>query len=44
MPVALAIAIGIATRNYWNILLTNYDSQTGEYLPLIKLNDVSYHV
>lgn len=44
MPVALAIAIGIATRNYWNILLTNYDSQTRQYRPLIKLNDVSYYV
>lgn len=44
MPVALAIAIGIATRNYWNVLLTNYHSETGAYRPLMKLNEVDYHV
>lgn len=42
IPVALAIAIGIATQNYWNILLTNYDSKTSSYQPLVKLNQIHY--
>ena len=42
MPVTLAIAVGMTTQHFWNILLTNYDSQTGSYQDLIKMNDVIY--
>lgn len=43
MPYTLAIAVGIATQNYWNIMLTNYDSKTSSYQDLIKLNDIRYY-
>lgn len=43
MPVSLAIAVGMTTQHFWNILLTNYDSQTGGYKNLIKMNEVIYH-
>ena len=42
MPVSLAIAVGIAAQNYWNIMLTNYDSATNTYRDLIKLNQIRY--
>ena len=42
MPVNLAIAVGMATQHFWNILLTNYDSKTGEYKDLIKMNEITY--
>ncbi|WP_249071861.1 SAVED domain-containing protein [Argonema antarcticum] len=42
MPVNLAVAVGMATQHFWNILLTNYDSKTGKYEDLIKMNEVTY--
>ncbi len=42
MPVTLALAVGMTTQHFWNILLTNYNSQTGSYQDLIKMNDVIY--
>jgi len=43
MPYTLGVAIGIAVQNYWNVMLTNYDSQTSSYRDLIKLNDIRYY-
>jgi hypothetical protein len=43
MPVTLAVTVGIAAQNYWNILLTNYESSTGTYENLLKLNQVRYY-
>jgi hypothetical protein len=43
MPVALGIVLGIALQNYWNILLTNYDSPSNTYRDLIKLNQIQYY-
>lgn len=42
MPVNLAVAVGMATQHFWNILLTNYEGKTGEYKDLIKMNEVTY--
>jgi SMODS-associated and fused to various effectors sensor domain len=42
MPVTLALAVGMTTQHFWNILLTNYNSQTGSYQDLIKMNEVIY--
>ncbi len=42
MPVNLAIAVGMATQHFWNILLTNYEGKTGEYKDFIKMNEVTY--
>lgn len=41
MPVSLALAVGMTTQHFWNIQLTNYNSQTG-YEDLIKMNEVIY--
>jgi hypothetical protein len=43
MPIGLAIAVGMTIQNFWNIQLTNYDGQTGQYLDLIKMNDIKYY-
>lgn len=43
MPVTLAIAVGMTTQHFWNIQLTNYDSKTGGYKDLIKMNEVIYY-
>ncbi|SKB13808.1 conserved membrane hypothetical protein [Planktothrix sp. PCC 11201] len=40
MPVTLAIAVGMTTQNFWNIVLTNYDGKTGTYQDLIRMNDM----
>lgn len=42
MPVSLAIAVGMTVQHFWNIQLTNYDSQTGSYQNLIKMNEIIY--
>jgi len=42
MPVSLALAVGRTTQHFWNILLTNYDSKTGSYQDLIKMNEFIY--
>ncbi len=38
MPVALGLALGIATQNYWNVMLTNYDK--GTYRELLRLDKI----
>ncbi len=38
MPVALGMALGIATQNYWNVMLTNYDK--GTYRDLLRLDKI----
>jgi hypothetical protein len=38
MPEALALIVGMAIGNYWNIQMTQYDN--GEYRKIIKLNEV----
>lgn len=38
MPEALAIIVGMAIGNFWNIQMTQYDR--GEYKNIIKLNEV----
>lgn len=43
MPVILGLALGIATQNYWPIHLTHYDSDTGNYKNVLKMNDISYY-
>ncbi|MDX2098061.1 MAG: SAVED domain-containing protein [Leptolyngbyaceae cyanobacterium bins.59] len=43
MPIALGVALGIALQNYWNVMLTNYESATGDYQDLIKLNEIRYY-
>lgn len=43
MPVALAIAVGMAAQNYWPILLTNYDKATNRYRDLMRLNELTYY-
>lgn len=43
MPVALAIVLGMALQNYWNIILTNYDKTTNTYQNVIKTNKVTYY-
>jgi predicted DNA binding CopG/RHH family protein len=43
MPVSLAIAMGMAIQHFWNIQLTNYDSQTGTYRDLMKINEIIYY-
>lgn len=43
MPVALAIILGIALQNYWNITLTQYDSSNNTYRDLMKLNDLQFY-
>jgi SMODS-associated and fused to various effectors sensor domain len=42
MPISLALAVGMTAQHFWNILLTNYDSKTGSYEDLIKMNEVIY--
>lgn len=42
MPVSLAVAVGMATQNFWNIQLTNYEKHTGNYENLIKMNEITY--
>ncbi len=42
MPVSLGLAVGMTAQHFWNIQLTNYDSQTRSYEDLIKMNDVIY--
>ncbi|MGI0488924.1 SAVED domain-containing protein [Pantanalinema rosaneae CENA516] len=44
MPVALAIILGIALQNYWNIMLTQYDSSNHTYRDLMKLNALQFHL
>jgi hypothetical protein len=39
MPIALGILVGMATQQYWRILLTQYDQQTQSYRDLFALND-----
>lgn len=43
MPVILGLALGLATQNYWPIQLTHYDSDTGNYKNVLKMNDISYY-
>jgi hypothetical protein len=43
MPIALGILVGMATQQYWRILLTQYDQQTQSYRDLFALNDFSYY-
>lgn len=43
MPVGLGILIGMATQQYWPILLTQYDFQTQTYQNLFALNDFKYY-
>lgn len=43
MPVALAIVLGMAFKNYWNIMLTNYDKTNNSYKTIIKTNEVTYY-
>ncbi|GEM_PF-1602261 len=43
MPVSLAIAGGMAIGNYWNIILTNFNSEPQSYQDLIKINQVKYY-
>ncbi len=38
MPESIAVILGMAIGNYWNIQMTQYDR--GEYLNLIKLDEV----
>ncbi len=42
MPVALGILLGMAAQNYWNVMLTNYDSQSSTYKDVVRLNEVVY--
>lgn len=42
MPVALAVALGCALQNYWNIMLTNYESENGTYQNLMRMNELRY--
>ncbi len=44
MPVALAIILGIALQNYWNITLTQYDSGSSTYRDLMKLNELQFYL
>jgi hypothetical protein len=41
MPESIAVILGKAMSNYWNIQITQFDK--GEYLNIIKLNDVEYY-
>ena len=43
MPISLAIAGGMAIGNYWNIILTNFNSEPQSYQDLIKINQVKYY-
>lgn len=42
IPVSLGVAIGAALHNYWPIVLTNYDKDTGSYRNLLRLNQIDH--
>ncbi|MDQ7045599.1 MAG: SAVED domain-containing protein [Sulfurimonas sp.] len=41
MPESIAVIVGKAINNYWNIQITQYEK--GEYRPLIRLDKFSYY-
>lgn len=43
MPVLLSVILGMAVKNYWNIMLTNYDKGSGTYRDLMRTNEITYY-
>lgn len=44
MPTILGLALGTIIQRYWNITLTNYEPNTGEYKDFIHLQEIKINI
>lgn len=43
MPEALALMLGMALENYWNITITQYNHKTSDYPKILVMNQIEYY-
>lgn len=43
MPESLALVIGMAVENYWNLTITQYNPKTSDYDEMYTMNQIKYY-